>query len=78
MTTAAATLAAGTALGVLLAVATFLASPAVIVASVAASLLSFLVVAWLVRARGGLDGDGLGATIELSFAAILLSALLVR
>jgi adenosylcobinamide-GDP ribazoletransferase len=34
---------------------------------------------WIVRARGRLDGDALGATVEITFAAILLAAaVLVR
>lgn len=30
---------------------------------------------WLIRARGALDGDGIGALVEVSFAAILLATL---
>jgi adenosylcobinamide-GDP ribazoletransferase len=33
--------------------------------------------AWLVRMRAGLDGDVLGATVELTFAAVLLAIVLV-
>jgi adenosylcobinamide-GDP ribazoletransferase len=32
---------------------------------------------WLARARGGIDGDGFGALVELAFAAILLVTVLL-
>ena len=51
--------------------------PGRLVGAVAGSLVGLLAAIWLVRARGGLDGDALGATIELSFAAILLSTVLI-
>ncbi|MFL5681325.1 MAG: hypothetical protein ACJ77B_12070, partial [Chloroflexota bacterium] len=28
---------------------------------------------WLIRVRGALDGDGIGAIVEVTFAAILLA-----
>ena len=74
---AAVVVAVGTAFGLTLAVAAVIASSAAIVGTVAVSLVGLLAATWLVRARGGLDGDALGATIELSFAAILLSTVLI-
>ena len=40
-------------------------------------LLGIIVAGALARARGGLDGDGLGATIELSLTAVLVVAAVV-
>jgi hypothetical protein len=31
----------------------------------------------IVRARGGLDGDAIGASVEIAFAAVLLVTVLV-
>jgi adenosylcobinamide-GDP ribazoletransferase len=73
----AATIALATA--VLAAVAVGLAGRSVVLpaASLAGLAAGVVTGAWIVRARGGIDGDALGATVEVTFAAILLAAAVV-
>jgi adenosylcobinamide-GDP ribazoletransferase len=52
-------------------------SAAVAIGAAVGSVAGGAVATWLARARRGLDGDVLGATVELSFAAILIATVLV-
>jgi len=67
----------GTALLVAVVSTAVAASLAVAIGAVVGCVVGVLGATWLVRLRGGLDGDGLGATVELSFAAILLAIVLL-
>lgn len=66
----------GTAAVVVLVLVEF-AGPAVALASVAGLAAASIAGLVLVRLRGQLDGDGYGAIVELTFAAIVLSAALL-
>ena len=71
-------IAGGTVALVAVAVAAFVPDGRIATAGgLAGGALGILVAGALARARGGLDGDGLGATIELSVAAVLVAAALV-
>jgi adenosylcobinamide-GDP ribazoletransferase len=55
-------------------IAQFVAGSAVLPVGLVVGLASSTVAAeWLIRRRGALDGDGIGAIVELAFAAILLA-----
>jgi adenosylcobinamide-GDP ribazoletransferase len=60
-------------LGLLVATAT---AP-IAVGSLVGAVLGLLTALWLIRSRGGLDGDGMGATIEASLIAGLVAAAVV-
>jgi cobalamin synthase len=71
-------IAGGTAALVVVAVAALVPDgPIVTLGGLVGGALGILVAGAIARARGGLDGDGLGATIELSVTAILVVAALV-
>ena len=71
-------IAGGTAAVVAVAVAAFVPDGRIATAGgLVGGLLGIIVAGALARARGGLDGDGLGATIELSVTAVLVVAALV-
>ena len=55
-----------------------IAGPWLIGAAVAGSLLAAALGGAIVAARGGLDGDGYGALIEIAFTSVLLAAVVVR
>jgi adenosylcobinamide-GDP ribazoletransferase len=79
VSTAEAALAASTALAVAIVAAVAASSLALLVGGLVGFAAGLGLGFGLVRLRGQLDGDGLGATVELSFAAILLStATIVR
>jgi adenosylcobinamide-GDP ribazoletransferase len=77
VTPAAVVLAVGTAAAVALGAALAAGSPAILVGAVGGALLGQIGSAAIIRARGGLDGDGLGASVEIAFAAVLLITILV-
>jgi len=76
VTTLAAVVAGGSAvvLGVL---ATPVAGPIAVAALVVGWAVAGGLVALVIRARHQLDGDGLGAAVELSFSAILLAGVVI-
>lgn len=59
-------------------IAVALAGPSVVVGLAGGSALGVAAGAAIVRLRGQLDGDGFGALIELTFAAVLATALVAR
>jgi adenosylcobinamide-GDP ribazoletransferase len=65
-------LAIGSALVVALAASVVVGRPAFLVGAVGGIATSVLVAGWLGNIRHGLDGDALGAIVEVGFAAILL------
>jgi adenosylcobinamide-GDP ribazoletransferase len=68
----AAALALASAILVAAAVAVLVASPAPLVGLLGGLLLAAVAGEWLIRRRGALDGDGIGAMVEIAFASILL------
>ena len=72
-----AAMAAGTAVVVAGASALVTGSAAIVAGALAGAVLGLLGSAALVRARRGLDGDGIGASVEIAFAAVLLVTVLV-
>jgi cobalamin synthase len=51
-----------------------LSLPALIAGFVLGVAAAMLGAEWLIRRRGALDGDGIGAIVEITFGAILLFA----
>jgi len=68
----AARLAAGSAVAVALATSLASGRPAFVLGAVGGIAIGVLLAGWLAILRKGLDGDGLGAIVEVGFAAILL------
>jgi adenosylcobinamide-GDP ribazoletransferase len=77
VTPASAALATATAAAVALGSALAVGSPAILVGVAGGAFLGLVGSAALIRARGGLDGDGLGASVEIAFTAVLLVTMLV-
>jgi len=69
-------LAVGSALAIALLAMAVAARPALLGGALGGVVLATVVGGGLARARGGLDGDGLGALVEIAFAAILLLTVL--
>ena len=69
---AAALLALGTTFGIAVAGAVASGAPGLVVGLGLGLAAGALVAEWLIRRRDGLDGDGIGAVVEVSFGAILL------
>jgi adenosylcobinamide-GDP ribazoletransferase len=75
--TAAAIVAVGSAV-VAVAVLAAIAGPWVLAAVALGALGAAILGGAIVRARGGFDGDGYGALVEITFSAVLLAAAIVR
>jgi len=71
-----AAVAVGAALAVAVAASALAREPGLILGGAAGSIVGLVFAGWLARVRRGLDGDGLGAIVEVGFAAILLSVVL--
>jgi adenosylcobinamide-GDP ribazoletransferase len=75
--TADAALAIATAIALALVAAALVNSPELAFGAVVGSFAAILAAEWIVRRRGGLDGDAIGATVEVAFAAVLLATLAI-
>jgi adenosylcobinamide-GDP ribazoletransferase len=75
-TTPAALLAAASAGAIATGAAVIASRPALLVALAGGTILTLAAARWLAWARGGLDGDGFGALVEIAFTAILLVTVL--
>jgi adenosylcobinamide-GDP ribazoletransferase len=71
-----AALAVGAALAVAVAASVLAHEPGLVLGGAAGSVVGLVFAGWLARMRHGLDGDGLGAIVEVGFASILLSVVL--
>jgi adenosylcobinamide-GDP ribazoletransferase len=73
-----ASLATGSVIALASAAAAALGRPAPVLGALGGTAIGVLVAAWLERLRHGLDGDALGAIIEIGFAAILLVTVIAQ
>ena len=71
-----AVLTGGSALAIALVASIVLNRPAFVVGTLSGMAIGILFAGWLAAVRHGLDGDGLGATVEVGFAAVLLGIVL--